>query len=262
MKRLVLVRPAGPRNVGMALRIAANFGPLDFVIVAPQRPSLLIHPEFEQMAHGVEGMADRIRVVASLPAALEDIQYAVGFTARARDQRLRLDWREVRDELAQRQERLALVFGSEVNGLTGEEADLLQDLIHIPTSTEHTSLNLAVSMGVVLAYLFTERVERVDFDGLSAVTAQEREFLKARLRRVFGGQVARSVSARKDIESSIERVFSRAPLETRDARAWHKMLTALGDSSTPADFGLNPNPRRRARREDAKERASGEEGQQ
>jgi TrmH family RNA methyltransferase len=259
MKRLILVRPSGPRNAGMALRIAANFGPLEMVIVAPQRASLLVHPEFEQMAHGVEGMGTRIRVLDTLPEALEDIQHAVGFTARARDQRLRLDWREVRDELAQRQERLALVFGSEVNGLTGEEADLLQELIHIPTSAEHTSLNLAVSVGVVLSHLFTERVERVDFAGLSPVTAQEREFLKARLRKVFGGKIARSEFARKDIMRSIDRVFSRAPLETRDARAWHKMLTALGDDSTPSDFGLDPNPHRHARRENARKKASREE---
>ena len=54
MKRVVLCRPAGPRNVGMILRIVENFGPCELVLVNPVRPALLVHPEFEQMSHGVE----------------------------------------------------------------------------------------------------------------------------------------------------------------------------------------------------------------
>ena len=54
MKRVILCRPEGPRNVGTILRVAANFGPTEITIVNPLRASLLIHPEFEQMSHGAE----------------------------------------------------------------------------------------------------------------------------------------------------------------------------------------------------------------
>ena len=47
MKRIVLCRPSGPRNVGTVVRALANFGPAQLAIVAPQRKTLLIHPEFE-----------------------------------------------------------------------------------------------------------------------------------------------------------------------------------------------------------------------
>ena len=33
MKRVILVRTAGPRNAGSALRVAANFGPCELVLV-------------------------------------------------------------------------------------------------------------------------------------------------------------------------------------------------------------------------------------
>ena len=67
MKRVVLVRPSGPRNVGMILRAAANFGPCEVVLVAPERPSLLFHPDFEQMSHGVDRPRERCTIVATRP---------------------------------------------------------------------------------------------------------------------------------------------------------------------------------------------------
>ena len=59
-------------------------------------------------------------------------------------------------------------------------------------------------------------------------------------------EIARTPAARRDILASIERVFSRAELEDRDARAWHLMLRALGSTLTPKDLGLPPaEPRTR-----------------
>jgi hypothetical protein len=75
-----------------------------------------------------------------------------------------------------------------------------------------------------------------------------REFLKQRLKEVFAGKIARSPAAARDIEESIERIFSRAPMENRDARAWHKMLRALGSETIPSDLGLPPQLKKRERR--------------
>ncbi len=102
MKRIVLVRPQGPRNVGSILRVVDNFGPAELVIVKPDKPSLLVHPDFEQMSHGVERIVEKIRVVDDLPSALSDCTGSYGFTARARDHRALRDWRDVTDELVRR----------------------------------------------------------------------------------------------------------------------------------------------------------------
>ena len=42
MKRVVLVRPSGPRNVGAVARASANFGPCEVVLVAPERVKVLL----------------------------------------------------------------------------------------------------------------------------------------------------------------------------------------------------------------------------
>ena len=249
MKRVVLVRPSGPRNVGMVLRISQNFGPCELWLVAPERASMLVHPEFEQMAHGAQDGRDRIEVVTELEQALADCTWTVGFTARVRGHRIRADWRELQGEITERadrsDERVALVFGNEMSGLTAEESDRLAQLAHIRTAREHTSINLAVAVAVVLAGMFTGTAVHSVEPGGSMLAGEGREFLKRRMQELFAGQIALTESAAKDIHASIERVFSRAPLENRDARAWHMMLRALGSKTIPEDLGLDPTPRKR-----------------
>jgi len=243
MIRVVLVRTAGPRNAGSVVRVAANFGPCELVCVAPERPSLLVHPDFEQMAHGVEGLADKVRVVATLADALDDCTASVGFTARARDHRELVDWRAARTALAARAaragERVALVFGNEENGLTIAETEPLGQLVRIPLSAEHGSLNLAMAVGIVLSTLFLDQPGLEDAGQRNAIplTGADRAFLVARLKATLG-PIPWSEAARRDVLASIERVFGRAELETRDARAWHLLLRALGNETKPGDHGI------------------------
>lgn len=243
MKRVVLVRTAGPRNAGSIVRVAANFGPCELVCVAPERPSLLVHPDFQQMAHGVEDIAAKVRVVGTLAEALADCTGSVGFTARARDHRQLVDWRVARAPLAARsarpEERVALVFGNEENGLTIEETQPLGQLVRIPLSVEHGSLNLAMAVGIVLSTLFLEQPELVDGGQQNAIplNGADRAFLVARLKETLG-PIPWTDSARRDVLASVERVFGRAELETRDARAWHMLMRALGNEKTPGDYGI------------------------
>ena len=242
MKRIVLVRPQGPRNVGSVLRLVANFGPAEVALVRPPKPSLLLHPDFEQMSHGVEDIASKVRVFDSVPEALADCTACFGFTARVRDHRELVDWREARDGLIRRSadegERVAYVFGSEENGLTGAETDPLHELIRMPTSDEHTSINLAISVGIVLSTVFFAEAPSARSTGSTPLPGEARMFLVERLKDVLGDRTL-TAPARRDLVASVERVFSRAPLETRDARAWHLLLRALGGDATPQDYGLD-----------------------
>ncbi|MEW6071998.1 MAG: TrmH family RNA methyltransferase [Planctomycetota bacterium] len=248
MKRIVLVRTRGPRNVGSVLRVAANFGPAELLLVRPARRSLLVHPDLRQMAHGVEEVAARVRVVDSLAAALADATASYGFTARPRDHRTLHDWREIRDEIVLRaqdeSETTALVFGSEENGLTGEEADLLHELVRLPTRDEHTSINLAMTVGIVLSTIFFAAAPNARAEDRRPLPGSHRDFLVAHLRHALG-PLTTSAPARRDLDASIVRVFSRAPLERRDARAWHLLARAVGSEMEPADFGLRRPSRAR-----------------
>lgn len=230
MKRVVLCRPLGPRNVGSVLRVIENFGPAELVLVAPPRPSILIHPDFVQMSHGVADVEARLRVVDRLTDALADATRCVGFTARKRGHARLEDWREARDSLcaagADGEQVLALVFGSEEGGLLREECELMHELVRMPTSEEHTSLNLAMTVGIVLSTMFFADAPSARADSRTPLRGEARELLAERAREVLGDQ-ALTEPARRDIRAMAERVFARAPLETRDARAWHLLLRAL-----------------------------------
>jgi len=258
MRKVILVRPEGPRNVGMVLRTATNFGSVDVVLVSPVRPSMLKHPDFEQMSHGVEAAAARVRVVDTLAEALGDCTHAVGFTARPRVHRHFADWRVAAPGVAERaateDELVALVFGNEVEGLAQSETDLCHELVHIRTSGEHGSLNLSMAVGIALYSTFAEEGIRKKAKAHTTLRGDAREFLKARMKAVFV-EIARSESVKHDIAASIERVISTAPLETRDARSWHAILRVLGGEARPGDFGLEERQAAGARREAALERA-------
>ena len=247
MKRVVLVRTSGPRNAGSVMRAVANFGPAELVFVAPQRRALFVHPDFVQMAHGVENVRDRIQVVATLRDALQDCTHSIAFTARPRDGRQRVDWRECSDAVRAMTEdpeqRVALVFGSEADGLRNDETDACKELVYLPTSEEHESINLAAAATVALYSLYVGRATHKKERGPRLASERQVEFLRAHLKAVLGEKVALSLAAKRDIERSIERIFTRVPIESRDARVWHMMMRALGSKMEPRDFGIGGPPR-------------------
>ena len=106
----------------------------------------------------------------------------------------------------------------------------------------------AVAVGVVLAGLFVEKGYRKREKNRKALSGEGREFLAASMKHVLGGKVARTAAARRDIVAMIDRQIARAPLEDRDARAWHLVLRALGNDLTPKDLGLELHERRGRRR--------------
>ncbi|MFG0318040.1 MAG: RNA methyltransferase [Planctomycetota bacterium JB042] len=250
MRRVVLVRTQGPRNAGLAARACANFGPCELWFVRPAHGDLLGHPDFRDMAHGVEDRAPP--VVDTLEEALADCTHAVGFTARGREHRAIARWPDAVEALAARaadpDERVALVFGNERVGLTDDEARGLAALVWIPTSDVHTSLNLAAAVTVVLAGVFDDkdRARPRSRKGRPA-TGEDRAFLIRRMEEVLGERTG-SAPAARDLRASIERVFSRAPLETRDVRAWHRLLRHLGGPRRPEEYGLPGPPPRDERR--------------
>jgi TrmH family RNA methyltransferase len=267
MKRVVLVRPSGPRNVGAALRALCNFGPGELWLVAPQRRAILLHPDFEQMAHGALELAGRVRVVDSLAEALAECSHAVGFSARCHQHRRIRSFAERRAELAglgaDAAARLALVFGAENNGLAAEEADLCQELVHIQTSAEHDSINLAAAVAIVLHGLYeaaTVGAPKERRTRGTPISGFARQFLIARVQKVFVG-AAWTERAKRDIHGAVERVLRHAEIESRDARAWNQAMRALGDDSQPADLGLaadEPGPATDAGRPPERESADGQ----
>jgi tRNA/rRNA methyltransferase len=145
--RIVLVEPAGARNVGSIARVMANMGLSNLVIVAPQCD--WAGEEAQHMAVHGRTVLDQAQISPDLPTALIGCQRIVATTHRAADlprppetPRQALTWLE--EITADR----AIVFGREDSGLTNQELDFAHRYLRIPVAPTYTSLNLAQAVGI------------------------------------------------------------------------------------------------------------------
>ena len=116
-------------------------------------------------------------------------------------------------------------------------------------SSTTAPINLAMTVTLVLWSLYGGQTVYQDERPAKSLPDEGRRFLIERMVETFAGQVAETPAAAESIERSLRRVFSRAPLENRDARAWHLMLRALGSQMSPSELGLEINSKN-ARREE------------
>jgi tRNA (cytidine32/uridine32-2'-O)-methyltransferase len=149
--RIVLVDTSHPGNIGAAARAMKNMSLRQLHLVTPQKYP---HQEATSRASGADDLLNAARVTETLDRALTGCRLVVGTSARARS----IDWpivtpREAAAKLVQeaRLGDVALVFGRERSGLTNSELDRCTFLVHIPTNTAYSSLNLGAAVQI-LAY--------------------------------------------------------------------------------------------------------------
>lgn len=147
--RIVLVETTHPGNIGGVARAMKNMGLEHLYLVAPRK-----YPDAEATARasGADDVLERAIVCDTLEAALADCAMVYGTSARLRSIR----WPQLNPHAAasqineeSHQGQVAIVFGRENSGLSNEELDACHSLIHIPTNSEYSSLNLAAAVQVV-----------------------------------------------------------------------------------------------------------------
>jgi tRNA/rRNA methyltransferase len=119
------------------------------------RPAKFDPADIEGIAHRSADVLAATTLHASLDDALADIIYVAGTTARTRELATKhvTPPRAAALDLLERaaQGPLALLFGSEDNGLTAEELDRCHCVLRIPTDPTYRSLNLAQAV-LIVAY--------------------------------------------------------------------------------------------------------------
>lgn len=146
---VVLVEPRDPRNIGSVARAMSNLGVLELRLVAPARFD-------REIAQGVACWGEDIIKAAGtftdLESAVEDVHEVVGFASDSGHhgipQMLLSQWVDTRD--IRPPSDVALVFGSEENGLRREHFPFCECLIRIPSTGENRSYNLAQAVLLTL----------------------------------------------------------------------------------------------------------------
>jgi tRNA/rRNA methyltransferase len=157
--RIVLSHTSHPGNIGATARAMKTMGVTSLYLVNPKR---FPDADADARASGAVDVLHRARVCASLNEALQGTVYALAVSARRRELAyVSSDARSGAQALvaAAREGEVALVFGTEMSGLTNEEILQCRAATHIPADPACSSLNLAAAVQVMV---YEARVAALD----------------------------------------------------------------------------------------------------
>ncbi len=225
--RVVLANSAFAGNVGQSARAMLNMG-LTRLYLANPTPRYR-SPESRQMAVGAWEVIKNAKVTKALPEALEGTVMSVAFTAGKGRLRLRIDpFEEILPELAERSRTgdVALVFGSEVSGLTNHEIQKCSHAARLNVSEHFASLNLAQAVLVAASQVFGYRREptRLLPPRPLATHDEVEQFLK-QLRDMLERIRFLPEQNPDRFFDQMRSLFLRIPLEDREVRMLRGVLT-------------------------------------
>ncbi len=216
---VILVRPAGKRNIGSAARAMKNTGFSDLILVSP--PDFHCRETYDMAPHSHD-ILDRARTTATIEEAIADRHLVFGVTARNRFKNQRLVPAEAGAIYTQADgpQRSALVFGPEDHGLSNEDLSLCQHLIGIPTHPDCLSLNLSQAVLLVCHAFFSETVPALDEE------VDKREFSpadgKMRIEEAAAALLTEAgyltAAREKPMRDTLRRLVHAGSIETRDTR--------------------------------------------
>lgn len=217
--RIILFEPREPGNIGSVARVVKGMGLPQLYLVNPV-PFQNVDAAW-YMAHGAKDVLENAIVVPELKDALEGVQYLVGTTHRRRDLRLPppVTAREAADTIASisQDKPVALLFGREDFGLSTDQISLCQLTASVPMATKNPSLNLAQAVQIFAYEVFAASLEdhpRTEID-YAEVNALEEFYVRVTHLLDKVGMTPYNQEWETYLKS-LRRVFSRAPLESRD----------------------------------------------
>jgi len=151
--RIVMIQTSHTGNMGAAARAMKVMGLSELFLV---KPKSLPDEQSIAMSSNANDILENATIVETLDEAITGCQLVVGTSAR---HERTLSW-DIQDSRAsgeliakhlstQKNAKTAILFGRESSGLTNEELAVCQHLVHIPTNTDYSSLNVASAVQIL-----------------------------------------------------------------------------------------------------------------
>jgi tRNA (cytidine32/uridine32-2'-O)-methyltransferase len=225
---IILVNTRTPANIGATARCMRNMGISRLVLV---NPPLDKNGEAGKLASGADSILRNAVITPSLADAIAGQHLVLG-TSRHRG-RLRKNIRTPR-EIAEAivpllgKNRVALVFGNEVNGLDMRDLSLCHEIIAIPSSPSFPSLNLSHAVMVIAYELFCASAADISLSTAKLASAEQLEDFYHHLQDtlISTGFLERDHPDR--IMFSLRQIFGRSRLEDRDVKILRGILSSIG----------------------------------
>ncbi len=228
--RIVLVNPRHPGNIGAVARSMKTMGLDQLVLVGPdQFPA----ETADRRAVGAVDILRKAVVTESLETTTSDCKLVVGVSARVREMPLpTLDAREGGARIVQEAaagDPVAILFGSERDGLSNESLDACTYQLRIPATDEFNSLNLAAAVQLVVYEIFmaagSEPSEQGDASPYPSREEMEfffRQFERTLVERNF----YKSINPER-VNQKLRRLIARARPEANELRLLHSLVRLM-----------------------------------
>jgi tRNA/rRNA methyltransferase len=224
---LVLVNTKAPANIGSVARCMMNTGLSRLILVRPPEDG---NDEAMKLAAGAGKVLVQAKRFETLREAVADHQLVIGtsrhLTRNRRNIRSPRDAAEWIIPLLGRN-RIALVFGREVNGLEKEDLCLCHELIAIPSSEAFPSLNLSHAVMVIAYELFLLARDGLPREGRTLASADEVERFFGHLQTALRHIRFLDDANAEHMMFSLRQLFGRAGLEPRDVKILRGILSAI-----------------------------------
>lgn len=151
---IVLVDTRTPANIGAVARAMTNMGLSRLVLVDPPKDN---EGAARRLAAGAEAVLDSAAIYSSLKDAVADQTLVCGVSRQHGKLRKNVHAPRAMANLLiplLDTNRIAVVFGSEVNGLEREHLALCQEFVSIPSTPAFPSLNLSHAVMIIAYELF------------------------------------------------------------------------------------------------------------
>lgn len=223
--RVILSHTTHPGNIGAAARAMKTMGLSRLHLINPR---YFPDAQATAMAAGADDVLANAVVCASLDEALQGVVMVAGMSARVRDiSQEVLAPREAMPLLMQQSTQpVALLFGTEMSGLTNEELARCQLMVRIPVNPDYTSLNLAAAVQLI-SYELRLAAGRNDC-GAPEVTPASAEHLEG-----FFTQLEKTLTEIEFLNGKhptklmhkLRRLYARARLEQEEINILRGILT-------------------------------------
>lgn len=226
--RIVLCQTSHPGNIGSTARAMKTMGLSRLYLV---RPKHFPDGEANSLAVNAADLLETAVVTQSLEEAIADCQFVIGVSGKQRSLSQQvITVREAAAEvknIATHQE-VALVFGTEMSGLSNEEADRCHMLATIPANPEYTSLNLAQAVQIMcyeLRMAITTGELHYDEKPIELATQDDLERFYEHMREVLEQIGYINPRAPKKLFERLRRLYGRTRLEKEEVNLLRGILT-------------------------------------
>ena len=226
--RIILSHPTHPGNIGAAARAMKTMGITKLYLVNPKR---FPDRQADDMSAGAQDVLQTAQICETLDEALSGTVYAAGVTARRRD--LAAEMFNLREGTAKitnfaAQGEVALVFGTEMSGLTNAELERCQILVTIPADPGFSSLNLAAAVQLAAYELRMTEINPMPPEPLEKpARLDELERFYGELEKTLIAVNFLDKDNPRRLMARMRRLFARALLQEEEVNIWRGILNAI-----------------------------------